>query len=243
MRPTTNTNTKAIILAGGMGTRLSHLVQDVPKPMAKVCGRPFLERVISSLKNQGLKDVVLCVGHKGQYIKNHFKKGGGFGVKIEYTIEKKLLGTGGAIRLASKKCELGTNFFVLNGDCFFDIDYNALMKAHLSSGGIGTIALANYRNPERFGIILLASNGQIVKFEEKKKINGNALINAGVYVFSKKIFDYFPKKHNISLESDIFPKLVKQQLYGYASDAYFIDIGIEIDFLKAQDDFRKSKFV
>lgn len=229
---------KAIILAGGKGERLSHIIKDRPKPMAIVSGRPFLEYLILNLKKQGLTEIILSIGHKGNFIKKYFGNGNQLGVNIDYVIEKQLLGTGGAVNLALKKHNLGNNFIVINGDCYLDSNYNSLISNHLKFESTATLALVKYKNPDRYGTIQVASNNQIRKFEEKKKIKGEALINAGSYVFSKKIINYFPDKENFSLETEVFPK-IGGNLYGLIHGDYFIDIGVEKDFIRAQSDFSK----
>ncbi|MBI2888550.1 MAG: nucleotidyltransferase family protein [Candidatus Liptonbacteria bacterium] len=229
----------AIILAGGEGKRLQSVVAHRPKPMAFVADRPFLEYLIRKLKGSGAKNIVLSVGYKADVLWSHFGDGAAFGVSLAYIEEKELLGTGGAIRYAAEEAQVGETFFVLNGDSYFDVDYGALLRMHEVKKGVGVLALRKVMNPHRSGVVELDAEGRITKFHEKKQVTGEALINGGVYVLSRRIFEYFPKKEKFSLEEEGFPAAIAGGLYGVVSEGYFIDIGIPEDFAKAQEDFKK----
>lgn len=229
----------AIILAGGEGKRLRHVVSDVPKPMAPVAGRPFLEYLIQKLKDAGAGKIVLSVGYKADAIRKHFGDGSRFGVSISYVEEKELLGTGGAIRYAAEKGGVGDEFLVLNGDSYFDVDLQALARAHKASKAVGTLALRRVVNPHRSGVVELDAEGRITKFSEKKKVEGEALINGGVYALSRRIFNHFPQKEEFSVEEEGFPAAIAGGLAGVVSDGYFIDIGVPEDYARADEDFKK----
>jgi D-glycero-alpha-D-manno-heptose 1-phosphate guanylyltransferase len=226
----------AVILAGGEGKRLQPVVAHRPKPMAFVGDRPFLEYLIAKLKRSGVKDIVLLVGYKADAIWSHFGDGAAFGVSLVYVEEKELLGTGGAIRYAAEQGGAGETFFALNGDSYFDADYGELLRVHEGKRGAGVLALRKVVNPHRSGVVELDAEGRITKFHEKKKVEGEALINGGVYLLSRRIFDYFPKKGKFSIEEEGFPAALAGGLYGVVSGGYFIDIGVPEDFARAQEE-------
>src|ERR1700679_519538 len=168
---------EAIILAGGLGTRLASRLNGVPKPMAPIAGRPFLEIVLNELKAAEFSRVLLSVGHLHQVIQNHF--GESFhGIKLEYVIESAPLGTGGAIRTALARTTEEA-VFVLNGDTFLKIDYRTMLELHTTSGADTTIAVTHQDDIARYGEVMLAGDG-IVGFQEKGR-SGPGWINGGVY--------------------------------------------------------------
>jgi len=226
----------AVILAGGFGTRLQGLVKDVPKPMAMVNGKPFLEYLLIKLQDSGIKRVVISVGYKYESIVDYF--GYRFQkMQLIYTLEDTPLGTGGAICLAIKETR-GQNVLVLNGDTFFDVDIPALMKYHLSEEADVTLALKSMNNPQRYGTVELEYQ-RITLFREKSKILSKGLINGGVYALKKKLLYDKNIGEKFSFEKDFLEKEVyKLYLCAFPSDAYFIDIGIPADYLKANEDFK-----
>ena len=224
---------EAIVLAGGFGTRLREVVSDVPKPMAPVKGRPFLEIVLNRLKNNGISHVVLSVGYLSESIIEHF--GEHFsGMDISYAVEEKALGTGGAIKFAFGKIKSHTAF-VLNGDTLFDIDLHAFERMHYEKEADLSIALRKVDDLSRYGSVQTDENQRITGFFEKGKKAGGGYINAGIYIVGKKIFDdtgIFYEK--FSMEKDIFEKYFNNfGFYGFPFDAYFIDIGIPEDYRRA----------
>ena len=225
---------EAIIIAGGEGRRLQSVVSDVPKPMAKVAGRPFVEYLVEQLKNAGVSRIVLSIGHKAHIIRDYFGDGSRFEVPITCIEEKELLGTGGAICYAAKESDIADTFFVMNGDSYFDIDLKALARAHTTSGAVGTLALRKFMNPYRSGVVEIDRSSRIMKFHEKKPVRGEALINGGVYVLSRSIFKHIPSKQKFSMEEEGFPAAIQAGLHGEVCKGYFIDIGIPEDFARAQ---------
>lgn len=215
---------KALILAGGLGTRLRPLTYKIPKAMVEVNGKPFLYYLIKFLSKQNIKDIVISVGYLKENIMEYFTDGKNFGVNIEYAIENNPLGTAGAINNAKKF--LKERFIVMNGDTIFNINLDNFLKFHKHKKGVCTIALAKIGNTERYGAVEVDKDGRIVKFLEKE-IKKNGLINGGIYIFEKEIFNYLPEIG--SLEKDVFPSLIGK-MYGYISDSYFIDIGILRDY-------------
>lgn len=214
---------KAIILAGGKGTRLRSVVSDVPKPMAPVDKRPFLEYVIGSLAAQGMREIILSVGHQKEIIRSHFRDGSRLGVHISYSEEDSPLGTGGAIREAIRGTA-GSRFLILNGDTFNRLDHVSMEAFHLSTGALLTIALVMKRNAGRYGLVTMDEHRRIIGFSEKA-CPGGGYINCGVYMAERAIVDLMPEGA-FSLEKDLFPSLTGGAVYGYPGRHFFIDIGI-----------------
>lgn len=227
---------EAIILAGGLGTRLKDVVKDVPKPMAGVDGRPFLSYLLEYLASSGTKRVILSVGYKSEKIRDHFH--GRFrGMEIEYVIEEAPLGTGGAIREGLTAVN-GEDFLVLNGDTFFKLELKELMHFHLERNSILTMSLKLIRNFERYGSVSV-KDGVVTGFEEKCFKN-SGYINGGVYVLNKKIAGYLAGfERRFSFEMDFLGKGPHPfKVHGFISDGYFIDIGIPEDYVRAQDELK-----
>ncbi|MDO8460074.1 MAG: sugar phosphate nucleotidyltransferase [Nanoarchaeota archaeon] len=221
--PGTNKITlKAIILAGGFGTRIRKIVFDKPKSMIPIAGVPFLEHQIRLLKEQGVTEIILCVSYMADKIKSYFGDGRRIGVSITYSEEEVPLGTAGAIKRTQKY--INDTFIVLNGDSYSHLNINDLIKFHKEKNSKGTICLTETKDTEHYGCVVLRDD-KICEFAEKK-IGEKTLINSGVYIFEPEIFNYIKENENISLEKQIFPILVKEGLlHGYRYEGYFIDIG------------------
>jgi len=232
--------TEAIILAGGLGTRLRSVVSDLPKCMAPVAGKPFLHYVIASLQKQGVKKFIFSIGYLSGAIEK-FLAGNYPKLDYQLSIEEEPLGTGGAIYTACKKAS-AENVLALNGDTLFDADINGLMKFHVQHNAGCSLALKPMTEFDRYGVVELGENNGVVSFKEKKYYN-EGLINGGVYAINKEQFlsRAFPEK--FSFEKDYLEALVKEkQFFGFEQDAYFIDIGIPEDFERAQKEFAALKF-
>ena len=219
-----------LILSGGLGTRLRSVINNQPKPMALISGRPFLEYLILQLRKQGLTDIVLCIGYLGEQVKRYFGDGGRWGIHISYSHEKEPLGTGGAVKLAETLVR-EENFLVMNGDSFLDVDLKQLVNYHLKNKALATMALVEVEDPARYGTVEIDENGEIESFVEKGRSSSSKLINGGVYVFNREIFDYIPEG-KVSLEKEVFPKLIGKGFYGMPIKGSFIDIGIPEDYRK-----------
>jgi D-glycero-alpha-D-manno-heptose 1-phosphate guanylyltransferase len=231
---------EAIILAGGFGTRLQEVVNDVPKSMALINGRPFLEYLLDYLKTQGVKRVVLSVGYKHEIIGQHF--GDRYlGVSLDYAVEQEPLGTGGGIRLAFWRVK-ADRALVLNGDSIFRTSLGDLMKTHLSKKADVTIALRQLDNTGRYGRVTLNRLKRITGFEEKNAHAGPGLINAGVYVMEKMFLMEPHFRGKFSIEKDCFEQFFgSSRMFGLPARGYFLDIGIPGDYKKAQDEFKGFK--
>ena len=232
----------AIILAGGMGTRLKTIISDLPKPMAPIMNVPFLTYQLNYLKHFGIKKVIFSVGYLSEKIIAHYNQSFE-NISIEYSIEKNPLGTGGGIRMAMSNLNEDL-VLILNGDSFFDIDLEQFYNLHLEQKSEFSLALRYVNNSERYGNIEFNSSNQITSFIEKNQLNQSGYINAGVYILSKKLYLQNTKPNiNFSIEKDFFEKQLNQLIIkGFEFKDYFIDIGIPEDYLKAQDDFKEFKY-
>ena len=232
----------AIILAGGMGTRLKTIISDLPKPMAPIMNVPFLTYQLNYLKHFGIKKVIFSVGYLSEKIIAHYNQSFE-NISIEYSIEKNPLGTGGGIRMAMSNLNEDL-VLILNGDSFFDLDLEQFYNLHLEQKSDFSLALRYVNNSERYGNIEFNSSHQITSFIEKNQLNQSGYINAGVYILSKKLYLQNTKPDiNFSIEKDFFEKQLNQLIIkGFEFKDYFIDIGIPEDYLKAQDDFKEFKY-
>jgi D-glycero-alpha-D-manno-heptose 1-phosphate guanylyltransferase len=231
---------EAIVLAGGTGTRLQQVVSDVPKPMALISGRPFLEYLLDYLISQGITKVVFSLGYKHDLISGHFRDRYR-SLAIQYSVETEPLGTGGGIRLAMWKIE-GLNALVVNGDSLFKIDYRALMEFHRKKKPVATLALRKLDDTSRYGRVSLNRSGRITGFEEKNQQAVPGYINGGVYIMEKFFLMEPEFRGRFSLEKDCFERYYPfSRFYGYPSDGYFLDIGTPDDYLKAQHEFAAFK--
>ena len=224
---------KALILAGGFGSRLKKVIYDVPKPMAPIAGIPFLEHQIRLLKEQGINEIILCVSFMADNIKSYFGDGGKIGVNITYSEEEIPLGTAGAIKNAEKYID--DTFIVINGDSYSQIDLNDFINFHNSKKSNVTISLTKSNEPTKHGSVIISEN-KIIEFSEKEGKN-EYLVNSGVYIFEPRILDYIERGRNVSLEKEIFPKLARERiLYGYEFEGYFMNIGRPETYTKFKQD-------
>ncbi len=232
---------EAIILAGGFGSRLQSVVNDVPKPMAPINHEPFLNYVFDYLKHYHIEHVVLSTGYLADKITDYYKNQFN-GISISYTKEMNPLGTGGGIRLAMEQCTK-KDILVLNGDSFFDVNLYRYYNQHTSFHSDCSLALRKVNNAARYGTIKLG-NGFIKSFKEKDNIEQPGLINGGVYILNREL--YLGKtiaNEAFSIEKDFFEKRINElNLLGFEYDGYFIDIGIPEDYKKAQDDFKGFEY-
>ncbi|EAI7179036.1 D-glycero-D-manno-heptose 1-phosphate guanosyltransferase [Campylobacter coli] len=215
---------QAIVLCGGLGTRLKSVIKDIPKPMAPINNKPFLEFIFEYLKKQGIKEVILAVSYKYEVIKEYFKDEF-LGIKIKYSIEKEPLGTGGAIKEALKIIKNET--YVLNGDTFFGID---LSKLKLNGSKI-CLALKQMNDFDRYGTVNVNEQGIVTSFEEKV-FKKQGLINGGIYLLKKDIFDEFSLEKKFSFEEFLQENYKSLKIQTQIFDDYFIDIGIPEDYIK-----------
>ena len=228
-------DTPCLILVGGLGTRLRAALPDLPKPMAPVRDRPFLEYVLASLKTAGFRDIIFCVGYQAEKIADHFGDGTRLGLRIGYSREQELLGTAGAVKLAQPFIS-AQNFLLLNGDCYNEVDFAALLQQHDSTPATATLVAAYLEDRTRFGSLKIDANHKVLGFEEKGAATGPGFINAGYYIFKRSLLDLIPEGKVCSLERDIFPRLVEQNaMYAFENHGDFIDIGLPEEWQRAGD--------
>jgi D-glycero-alpha-D-manno-heptose 1-phosphate guanylyltransferase len=233
---------EAIILAGGFGTRLQEVIKDVPKPLAPVNDKPFLDYSLKHLAHYGIKRVVLSVGYLADKVTAHY--GNNFqGMEIVYSVEQEPLGTGGGIRLAMRQCH-DYNILVLNGDSFFDIDLVSFYNKHSEAVSDASLALRKVDDASRYGTISLGEFDKISSFKEKSTQPKPGTINAGIYMLdSDSYMDETPVNKSFSIEKDFFEKKLNTlNIYGFTYPGYFIDIGIPEDYKQAQHDFKTFKY-
>lgn len=229
---------EAIILAGGMGTRLRSVVSDIPKSMAPVAGNPFLYYLLRSMESAGFDHIILAVGYKHEVIEEWLSTYH-TSLRISLVCEEEPLGTGGAVRYALCQAEK-KEVFVINGDTFFDVGYRAMLAFHRQTGAEATLALKQMTDFDRYGAVLLNEESHITAFREKQYC-ASGLINGGVYLLNSHLLRDYPVK--FSLEKDYFEKAVGSgRLSGFPSDGYFIDIGIPADYEQAQADFKDGRY-
>lgn len=215
---------KALILAAGFGVRLRETVHGRPKPMAPIAGKPFLEYLITGLREKGIKDIVLSVGYLSEYISDYFGKGEKWGINISYSVDSRPLGTAGTIKYAERFFK--DDFLVLNGDTFIDLNLKEFLNLHKQKKADLTLAITKEFHG-RGGLIEVDNDKRVTQFreivgqEENKGYN-----NAGAYIFSPKVLSLLKKGERASLEKDLFPLLIKKgyKLYAYLIKNY-LDIG------------------
>jgi len=222
---------EAIILAGGRGSRLRAAITDLPKPMAPISGRPFLECLLDNLQRQGVSKVVLAVGYLWNVIKDYFGERYGK-LELSYSIEGVPLGTGGALQQALFQCG-GNLVLICNGDSFFNANIAEMMRIHEVTSADVTVALKEMRDFDRYGAVTV-ENRRIVAFREKQFVR-SGFINSGVYIARRDLFLRFPMNKIFSFENDFLAVKVREvKMTGVVFDNQFIDIGIPEDYERAQ---------
>ena len=212
----------ALILAGGKGTRMKPITDEIPKPLIPLQGKPILQHTIELLKKYGIDHIIISLGYKGEKIREHFGDGLRYGVKINYVNEKEALGTAGPLRLA-KKFIKGT-FVLCNSDELKNIDLHDMYLFHREQNSMATIALTTVSNPSDYGVARL-QGGKILEFLEKPKNPPSKLINAGLYILEPEVLDIVPEGYAM-MENDVFPKIAKlERLYGYSFSGQWFDTG------------------
>jgi len=227
---------KALILAGGFGTRLRPLSCTRPKILFPIVNKPMLQWTLESLRKSGINEAILAVSRQTELAIKQYRISR-HGLKTVYSRDplRKPLGSGGPVKKAEKLLDHDSPFLVMNGDIFTNLEHSELIKRHDEKRAIATIALTRVKDPSRYGVTELAADGHITKFVEKppKEKTPSNLINAGVYVLSPRIFDYIPAGKAVSLEREVFTKLAEEKkLYGYVFDGLWFDIGKPEDYLQ-----------
>jgi mannose-1-phosphate guanylyltransferase / phosphomannomutase len=228
---------KAVVMAGGEGTRLRPLTSNQPKPMVPIVGKPCMEHILELLKQHGFEDVLVTVAFLPQAIRSYFGGGESLGLEIEYSVEESPLGTAGSVRLASGK--LDDTFLVISGDALCDVDLSELVRSHREKGAAVTIGLKSVENPLEFGIVVTDEEGRVERFLEKPSWSQvfSDTINAGIYVLEPEVLRHIPTDRSYDFSKELFPLLLEmgRPMYGYVFDDYWQDIG-------NLDQFRQANF-
>ena len=229
---------QAILLAGGLGTRLCSVVSDRPKPMALIEDKPFMEYVTRELVRSGITEIIFAVGYKGSMVEEYFKDGSEFGFQASYAYEETLLGTAGAIKNAGKFIT-EDRFYVLNADTFYQIDYTRLAKQQDDQNLDMALVLRQVPDVSRYGKAILDENGILTGFNEKTADPVPGTINGGIYLMKKSLLEEIPEG-KVSLENEMIPKWLSEgkKLGGFVNDGYFIDIGIPEAYFQFQEDVK-----
>lgn len=221
-----------VILSGGQGSRLRAAVSDRPKPMALINGRPFLDLLLDHLQVSGLHRFILCIGYMGEYISDHFQQIPDPSRELILSREILPLGTAGAIKKAEPYLS-GDDFLVFNGDSFCPVELPAFIDFHRKRGALASLVLTQAEEAFSYGTVGLGEGNRIVAFKEKSSL-GLAWINAGIYLFNRKLLSLIPPDRYYSLEEDVFPYLAKDAFFGFLTSAPLIDIGTPERYLEAQ---------
>ncbi|MBC7294298.1 MAG: NDP-sugar synthase, partial [Thermoleophilia bacterium] len=229
---------KAVVMAGGQGTRLRPLTSNQPKPMVPVVNKPAVQHILELLSRHGFTDVVMTLAFLPRLIRNYFGDGSSLGMHIEYSLEDTPLGTAGSVRLA--KDLLDDTFLVISGDALTDFDLTSIISFHRAREAMVTIALKSVENPLEFGVVIVDEEGRIQRFLEKPGWGQvfSDTVNTGIYVMEPEVLDHIPEGQPYDFSHDVFPKLfdLHKPLYGIVCDGYWQDIGNLEQYLQANRD-------
>ena len=253
---------EAILLCGGLGTRLRSVVSDRPKPMADIAGKPFLHYFVRMLSEKGVERFIFALGYMGEQIEAYFRDGREYGISIAYSYEESPLGTGGAIRNALPKMQ-EEDVLVLNADTYFDTDYRSLFQEQRMKRADMTIASREIEDISRYGAIVKDTDGRVLRWNEKQSGSGETMpdsaetlarseetapkrgeINGGIYVMKRSLIEKIPAGKQ-SLENDCIPVWLSHsvKIHALPSDGYFMDIGVPEDYRRFQADVQSGKIV
>jgi len=234
---------KALFLAGGMGTRLQPLTDKLPKPMVPIMNKPLLERTMLNLKRCGISEVVISTCYQPEFIKDYFGNGNNLNLKIDYIVEDSPMGTGGAIKKA--EAHFKEAFVVFNADILSDIDLSKMIDFHKSKQALATIAVTEVQDPSMYGVIEFDTSGYALSFKEKPKPEEtfSKSINAGIYIFEPAILKEIAADRAVSIEREIFPKLLEEakKIGVYQSGSYWMDIGTIEKYIQTHKDIMDGK--
>ncbi|HEY3084925.1 MAG TPA: sugar phosphate nucleotidyltransferase [Candidatus Dormibacteraeota bacterium] len=229
---------KAVVMAGGEGSRLRPLTSSLPKPLVPVAGRPIMDHILLHLRRHQLRDVVATVQYMGASIRNYFGDGSEQGVALTYSVEDSPLGTAGSVMLARQ--QLNETFVVISGDSLTDIDLGAAARFHRERKAIATIVLKPVPNPLEYGVVVVDEGGAVQRFIEKPSWGEviSDLANTGIYILDPAVFDFFRPNEVTDWSGDVFPKLLKEgeHVFGWIADGYWEDVGSHTAYMKANFD-------
>ncbi|MGD0082710.1 MAG: sugar phosphate nucleotidyltransferase [Acidimicrobiales bacterium] len=234
---------KAVIMAGGEGTRLRPLTANQPKPMLPMANRPMAEHVVNLLRRHGFEDIVVTVAFLANHVRTYFGDGSEFGVRMVYATEETPLGTAGSVLNARE--ELDERFLVISGDVLTDIDLSELVAFHEKRASTVTLALKAMENPLEFGIVITGADGRIQRFLEKPGWGDvfSDTINTGIYVLEPEVFDWIPAGRQVDFSGEVFPAMLAAgwPLYGFVAGGYWEDVGTHDAYLNAHADILDGK--
>lgn len=234
---------KAVILAGGQGSRLRPLTEDIPKPMVSVLGKPIMEHIVHHLTGFGIRDIVATLHYRPRPIRDHFGDGSEFNVNMHYTLETQPLGTAGSVKLGEKL--LDETFLVIGGDALVDFDFGTFLQFHRDKGAKVSLCLTRVRDPGEFGIVITDEAGRVQRFLEKPGPSQvfSDTVNTGIYLIEPDILERIPVETKYDFASDLFPSLLADDvpIYGYVAEGYWSDIGSLEQLRQAHWDFLDGK--
>ncbi|MGH9223863.1 MAG: sugar phosphate nucleotidyltransferase [Acidimicrobiales bacterium] len=234
---------KAVIMAGGEGTRLRPLTSNQPKPLMPLANRPMMEHIVRLLRRHGFDDIVVTLAFLPQTIRTYFGDGSEFGVSMAYATEESPLGTAGSVRNA--RAQLTDTFLVISGDVLTDIDLSEIVAVHKERGAMATLALKSMENPLEFGIVITREDGSIERFLEKPTWGQvfSDTVNTGIYVLEPDVFDYIPEGEPVDFSEHVFPKLLAdgKPLYGHIAEGYWEDVGTLEAYVRVHRDVLRGK--
>jgi D-glycero-alpha-D-manno-heptose 1-phosphate guanylyltransferase len=222
-----------LLLVGGMGTRLRPVLSSKPKPLAPIGDISFLELLVLQLRSQGMRRLVMCTGFQTHMIEETLGDGRKWNVRIEYSKESIPLGTAGAMKHAKHLISDASDFLVMNGDSFLELDFHQLIGFHRERRGWASIAVRRVADAARYGSVEVIGQGRVVRFREKLRLQEPGLVNGGIYVFKREVLEHIPEGP-ASLEKDVLPGLIERGTFAMEQAGMFIDIGTPEDYARAQ---------
>ncbi|MEI6306387.1 MAG: NDP-sugar synthase, partial [Deltaproteobacteria bacterium] len=234
---------KAVIMAGGFGTRIQPLTSGMPKPMIPLFNRPIMLHIVELLKKHDITDLVMLLYHQPEVIKKFFRDGSDFGVKITFVTPLQDMGTAGAVKAAEKY--LDESFLVISGDLLTDFNLKKVMDFHKDNKAMATITLTSVKDPLQFGVVITNKEKRITQFLEKPGWGEviSDTINTGIYVLEPEVFKYIPEGENFDFSQDLFPQMLanKDPLFGFPAKGYWRDIGNTDSYREAYHDIFRGK--
>ncbi|MFZ1756589.1 MAG: sugar phosphate nucleotidyltransferase [Caldilineaceae bacterium] len=229
---------KAVVMAGGEGSRLRPLTVGRPKPMVPIVNKPVLGHILDLLSHHNINDVVITLQYMPTAIQDYFGDGSSLGMQLRYVVEESPLGTAGGVKNAAR--HLDDTFLVISGDALTDFDLQALLEFHRSSQAMATLALYSVPDPQQYGVVITDDAGQITQFLEKPDWRNviSDTVNTGIYVLEPDVFDYIPDEQSFDFSTDLFPRLMAEKLplFGHVAEGYWCDIGDMSEYLRANSD-------
>ncbi len=234
---------KAVIMAGGEGSRLRPLTIRRPKPMVPVVDRPAIVHIIELLKRHGVTEVVITLQYLATVVQEYLGDGSGYGIKIHYTVEESPLGTAGSVRQGIEW--LDDTFMVISGDALTDFDLGAAVRYHKQKKAVATLVLKRMPNPLEYGVVIISDNGRVKQFQEKPSWGEvfSDTVNTGIYILEPSIFQYYEPGQVFDFSNNLFPILLEKgdPMYGYVADGYWCDIGSIPDYMVASGDYLRGE--